>query len=60
MCDTPSVPVSARVRPRLTLFETAGCATLEPDAVGTLLDRLTLFETAGCATGDVGGEGVAT
>ena len=39
-----------RAHSRLTLFETAGCATMGCHAPFCGLYRLTLFETAGCAT----------
>ena len=53
MCDGDIVlPQAYTGAVRLTLFETAGCATLK--AVGFTEEaaarRLTLFETAGCAT----------
>ena len=51
MCDKASPLSLAAACFRLTLFETAGCATVSLDSTSVMaLFRLTLFETAGCAT----------
>mgnify|MGYP001189168848 CR=1 FL=1 len=51
MCDTVPLPRLEAFKLRLTLFETAGCATRPQGHIRIEEhDRLTLFETAGCAT----------
>ena len=51
MCDSKRLADAETLISRLTLFETAGCAThCASPSCRRPMHRLTLFETAGCAT----------